>query len=241
MIREKESLFIREVLIDWNDIESDSYLRSIEALKDRGRIVFESPVTFFAGENGSGKSTLLEAIAIAYGLNPEGGNRNYAFHTYDSCSDLHEHMTLVKNGSLPRSSYFLRAETFYNVATMEMEYAEDRSLRLHDRSHGESFLRLIKNRFRGDGLYILDEPEAALSAQNQLTLLLCMEECVKAGSQFIIATHSPIIMAYPDAQILDLDDHLQTIAYEDTDAFRIYRLFISDRKRMLKRLFDEKE
>ena len=148
------------------------------------------------GENGSGKSTLLEAIAIAYGFNPEGGTKNYSFSTYDSHSNLCESMRLLKGYRKAGWGYFLRAESFYNVATKEEEYADmaHPSRKYHQKSHGESFLSMAQSQLKPNGLYIFDEPEAALSPQRQLTLLMEIYECAKNGSQFIIVTHSPILL-----------------------------------------------
>ena len=170
--------FIKGLSIDWNRIAPYSYLREIAALHDLKSLEFTSPITFFVGENGSGKSTLLEAIAIAAGFNPEGGSRNYHFSTFDSHSELCEAIRLVRSCNRPGWGYFLRAESFYNVATKEMDYADadHPSQKYHEKSHGESFLTLAQNQFRPHGLYLLDEPEAALSPQRQLTLLINIHE-----------------------------------------------------------------
>ena len=166
---------INGVLIDWDKIDRGSYLREIPAIHDVDRIDFSNPVTFFVGENGSGKSTLLEAIAVEYGFNPEGGTRNYNFSTYDSHSELCQAIRLSRGFRRARYGYFLRAESFYNVATKEEEYSRGQGgvpQHFHEKSHGESFLALAQNSFRPNGLYLLDEPEAALSPQRQLTLLV---------------------------------------------------------------------
>ncbi|MCD8373405.1 MAG: AAA family ATPase, partial [Clostridia bacterium] len=180
------TLFIREVKILWNKVDKYSYLRHIAALNRIERVEFNAPVTFFVGENGSGKSTLLEAIAVAYGFNPEGGTKNYNFSTYDSHSQLCNAIKLIKGVLRPKRGFFLRAESFYNVATAEEEYCKYASpsdnilpLELHKKSHGESFLTIVKNKFQSNGIYILDEPEAALSPQKQLTLLAEIYRCVK--------------------------------------------------------------
>ncbi len=238
-------LLIRSLNIDWGIIPHDSYLRKIESLKDRDEIVFNAPVTFFAGENGSGKSTLLEGIAVAAGFNPEGGTRNYAFSTYDSHSTLHEAIRLIRGVRRIRTGYFLRAESFYNVATKEEEYSRQKGGRpqhYHEKSHGESFLAIARNHFSADGLYLLDEPEAALSPQRQLTLLLHINEYAKRGAQFIIVTHSPILLGTPDAEILSFDEGtVHPISYEETDSYRITSLFINQRERLLKQLLQEEE
>lgn len=241
------SQFIREISIDWNKISGDSYLRDIPALQFREAVIFERPVTFFVGENGSGKSTLLEGIAVAYGFNPEGGTRNYSFSTYDSHSELHEAIRLSRGPRRPAGSYFLRAESFYNVASkaedyrdhdpVEVYYARYGGKSLHQRSHGESFLALIQGEFMGNGLYILDEPEAALSPQRQLTLLLEIDRLAKAGTQFIIASHSPILLGLPGAQILSFDDgRIHPCSYTETSSYQVTEMFINNREYFLKRL-----
>ena len=232
-------LFIQKISIDWGTITEDSYLRQIDALKNMQSLQLSKPITIFTGENGSGKSTLLEAVAVAYGFNPEGGTKNYNFSTYDSHSELHEAITLSKGYRRATGGYFLRAESFYNVATKEEEYAVAgaESQRYHERSHGESFLALAQNQLRGNGVYIFDEPEAALSPQRQLTLLLEIYECAKNGAQFIIATHSPILLGIPGAEILSFDDgKIQPCDYEDTDSYQITKMFIEDREQILGRL-----
>lgn len=233
--------FIKGLSIDWNRIAPYSYLRQIEALHDLKSLEFTSPITFFVGENGSGKSTLLEAIAIAAGFNPEGGSRNYHFSTFDSHSELCEAIRLVRSCNRPGWGYFLRAESFYNVATKEMDYAdkEHPSQKYHEKSHGESFLTLAQNQFRPHGLYLLDEPEAALSPQRQLTLLINIHECAKAGAQFFIVTHSPILLGMPEAEILTFDEgKLHSCDYEETSSYQITELYINNRKQLLERLLD---
>ena len=231
--------FIRSIFIDWTLIGDDSYLREIEALKDLKTLDFNSNVTFFVGENGSGKSTLLEAMAIASGFNPEGGTKNYSFSTYDSHSELYDAVRVVRGSRKARWGYFLRAESFYNVATMEERYADDghESQKYHEKSHGESFLALAQNQLRPGGLYFFDEPEAALSPQRQLTLLTEIYSCAAGGSQFIIATHSPILLGMPGAEILSFDSGvIHPCEYEDTESYQVTEMFINDRKRLLDRL-----
>ena len=231
---------IGSVIIDWEKIGRGSYLRDIPAISETDQITFTRPVTFFVGENGSGKSTLLEAIAIAYGFNPEGGTRNYNFSTYNSHSELCSAVRLSRGVRRARYGYFLRAESFYNVATKEEEYSRGpggRPQHFHEKSHGESFLALVQNSFRAGGLYLLDEPEAALSPQRQLTLLLEIDRCVKEGSQFIIVTHSPILLALPGAEILSFDDGpVHPCSYEDTDSYQVMSMFINNREQILHRL-----
>lgn len=235
------------VIIDWDRISKDSYLRNIEALSGVDRVSFDHAVTFFVGENGSGKSTLLEAIAVAYGFNPEGGTRNYNFSTYDSHSELCNAIRLSRGVRFAKSGYFLRAESFYNVATKEEEYSKELEIgsryvpqEFHKRSHGESFLALVQNCFRPNGIFLLDEPEAALSPQRQLTLLLEIHKLAKAGAQFIIVSHSPILLSLPGAEILSFGDgKIHPCKYEDTDSYKVISLFINDREQILKRLLEE--
>ncbi|MGN0720919.1 MAG: AAA family ATPase [Anaerovoracaceae bacterium] len=231
--------FIRGIFIDWTLIGNCSYLRDIEALKDLETLDFNSNVTFFVGENGSGKSTLLEAMAIASGFNPEGGTKNYSFSTYDSHSELYDAIRVVRGSRKARWGYFLRAESFYNVATMEERYADEghESQKYHEKSHGESFLALAQNQLRPGGLYFFDEPEAALSPQRQLTLLTEIYNCAADGSQFIIATHSPILLGMPGAEILSFDSGvIHPCEYEDTESYQVTEMFINDRKRLLDKL-----
>ena len=238
-----DSQLIREVQIDWNRIDRDSYLRSIPAISGVDRITFTHPVTFFVGENGSGKSTLLEAIAIVCGFNPEGGTKNYSFSTYDSHSELCDAIWLIRGVRRAGWGYFLRAESFYNVATKEEEYSRGpggKPQHFHQKSHGESFLALVQSSFKPDGLYFLDEPEAALSPQRQLTLLMEIDRCVKERSQFIIVTHSPILLGMPGAKILSFDDGtVHPCTYEETDSYQVTSMFINNREQILHRLLEE--
>ena len=231
--------FIRCLTIDWDAVARNSYLREIAAIKDLKDLNFENSVTFFVGENGSGKSTLLEAIAIANGFNPEGGTINYSFSTYDSHSQLHEAIRISRGFRKAKWGYFLRAESFYNVATKEEEYADiaHPSEKYHEKSHGESFLTLAQNQLRPNGLYLFDEPEAALSPQRQLTLLMEIYSCAKQGSQFIIVTHSPILLGIPGAQIISFDDGtVHNCEYEDTESYKVTEMFINNRETLLGRL-----
>lgn len=231
--------FLQGISIDWNKIDGNSYLRNIEAIKWITDVKFDSPITFFVGENGSGKSTLMEAIAIAYGFNPEGGTPNYSFATYNSHSELCEAVRIKRGYRKAQWGYFLRAESFYNVATKEEEYADSQhpSEKYHEKSHGESFLAITQRQLRPNGVYIFDEPEAALSPQRQLTLLLEIYECAKKGSQFIIVTHSPILLGIPGAEILSFDDGaLHTCKYEETDSYQVTEMFVNNREQILDRL-----
>lgn len=236
--------FIQGLTIDWNKLRDDSYVREIEAINKLEEVIFEKPVTFFVGENGSGKSTLLEALAVAYGFNPEGGTKNYSFSTYDSHSQLYKAVRISKGFRKAKWGYFLRAESFYNVATKEEEYAdkEHPSEKYHERSHGESFLALAQSQLRPNGLYLFDEPEAALSPQRQLTLLMEIYSCAKQGAQFIIVTHSPILLGMPDAQILSFDEGtVHKCEYEETESYQITEMFINNRKVLLERLLSEQQ
>ena len=234
--------FIRSALIDWRRVQPGSYLHSIPSLSGVEQIDFSSPVTFFVGENGSGKSTLLEAIAVAYGFNPEGGTRNYRFSTYDSHSELCTAVRLSRSARKPVYGYFLRAESFYNVATMEEEYSKGPGgipQHFHEKSHGESFLSLVQNTFRENGIYLLDEPEAALSPQRQLTLLMEIHRCAQGGAQFIIASHSPILLGFPGAEILSFDDGvIHPCTYEETDSYQVTEVFINHREHLLHKLLN---
>ena len=239
----QKSQLTNGVIIDWNKIDRGSYLRDISAFSGINRISFTHPVTFFVGENGSGKSTLLEAIAIAYGFNPEGGTRNYSFSTYDSHSELCSAIRLSKGIRHAGWGYFLRAESFYNVATKEEEYSRGpggKPQHYHEKSHGESFLALAQNSFKANGLYLLDEPEAALSPQRQLTLLMEIDRCVKEESQFIIVTHSPILLGLPGAEILSFDEgRIHPCTYEETDSYQVTSMFVNHREQILRRLLEE--
>ncbi|MDY2948739.1 MAG: AAA family ATPase, partial [Lachnospiraceae bacterium] len=222
-------LYIKGVLFEWNKISRGSYLRGIEALRDVNEIRFSKPVTLFVGENGTGKSTLLEAIAVAHGFNPEGGSRNYSFSTRDTHSELCDAIRIVKGYRKEKWGYFLRAESFYNVATQEEEYADDDhpSEEYHNRSHGESFLKLMQKNIRSSGLYLMDEPEAALSPTRQLSLLCELDRLARGGSQMVVATHSPILMALPGAKILWLDEMgIAPRRWEETEHYQVTRRFL---------------
>ncbi|MDD2956601.1 MAG: AAA family ATPase [Oscillospiraceae bacterium] len=238
-----EELFLRGAKFPEEEQERLGYAFSLSALKGLDRVDFSAPVTFFAGENGAGKSTLLEALAVALGLNPEGGSLNYLFSTRGTHSSLGEHLRLIRGSRRPRSGFFLRAESFYNVATKLEEYdgglgdlLEQYGGSLHKKSHGESFLALVQNRFK-TGIYLLDEPEAALSPTRQLALLCEMERLVKNGSQLIVATHSPLLMAFPGAEILWLDENGVTPKqWRETENYLVTRRFLTDPERMLREL-----
>ncbi|MCI8360260.1 MAG: AAA family ATPase [Clostridiales bacterium] len=244
--------YIQEVILN-KPVSKDSYLYDLPAvrfLRETGPLAIERNVTFFVGENGSGKSTLLEAVAVAFGFNPEGGSRNFSFSTAPSHSGLYAHLTLAKSG-YPRDGFFLRAESFYNAASyidqIDREPAFEPpviqsygGVSLHAQSHGESFMALVQNRFRGEGLYILDEPEAALSPTRQLTLLIEIDALVKNNSQFIIATHSPILMAFPNAAIYEFSEKgLRATSYERTEHYQITKRFLENPQGILRRLLED--
>ena len=234
--------FLRAVRLVRDEVPSfDRYPFSIPAVRALDELVLDPRVTFLVGENGSGKSTLIEAIAVVAGFNAEGGSRNFAFSTRRSESELHQYLRPVRGARRPRDGFFLRAESYFTVASeIERLGVEDAyGGSPHERSHGESFLALANHRFRGNGLYILDEPEAALSPQRQLSLLRIMHDLVeRTGSQLVIATHSPIVMAYPGATIHHLGpEGIRPIAYEETEHVRITRDFLNGRDGFFRHLF----
>lgn len=235
--------FIESVFLDPTRIvDPMHYAFNLPSTKSFRRLDLHPKVTFFVGENGSGKSTMLEAIAIANGLNAEGGSRNMMFATRNSHSDLHKALKIRRYHALVPDAWFVRAESLFNVAT-EIEKlgvgASYGDKSLHEQSHGEAFMTLIENRF-GQGLYFLDEPEAALSPQRQLEFLVLLDSIVNQDSQIVIATHSPIIMSYPHAQIYSFgDDGINPIAYEDTDHYRVTRSFLDNPQRMLSHLLSK--
>ncbi len=242
MIEISYEQYIREVeLLSSNIISYNEYPFNLPAVRNLSVLSFHPNVTFIVGENGSGKSTLLEAIGVAYGFNPEGGTKNFNFSTADTHSDLYKYIKIVKGVKKPKDGFFLRAESFYNVATNvdELEKIDPGLIdyygghSLHRQSHGESFMALLMNRFRGNGIYILDEPEAALSPTRQMALISRMHQLVKENSQFIIATHSPIIMAYPNAKIYNIDFNYKEEKYTDTDHYKVTKEFLNNTSKML--------
>lgn len=243
--------FIRTIALNRGEVpDFDLYPFSIPAIRQMTELELASGVTLLAGENGSGKSTLVEALAVALGFNAEGGTRNMRVSTRGSHSSLHEFLTVIRGTRTARSGFFLRAESFFNVAT-HIEQLDDGpggppiidaygGVSLHEQSHGESFLSLIRNRFGPNGLYILDEPEAALSLRGNLALMRRMHDLEGEGSQFIVATHSPILLGYPNAQIYVLDETgIATANYEDTEQYELTRSFLDNRERFLHYLFSE--
>lgn len=232
------------------DVQSfNNYPFCLPAIRDLYELNFHPKVTFIIGENGTGKSTILEAIAVAYGFNPEGGTQNFNFSSRDTHSELSKYIRLVKGVKRPRDGFFLRAESFYNVATnidnLDLEGSGPLLINsyggvsLHEQSHGESFFSVFLNRFSGKGVYILDEPEAALSPSRQLSMITRIHELIKQDSQFIIATHSPIIMAYPDSYIYEINKGFKKVRYEDTEHYQVMRSFMNNPQKMLKILMED--
>lgn len=240
----KYNQYLRSVKLYRDKVECfDAYPFCLDAVNNLFTLEFHPKVTFIVGENGTGKSTILEAIATAYGFNPEGGTKNFNFSTMSTHSDLYKYLKLVKGVRRPEDGFFFRAESFYNVATNIEELDKHGigvriidsygGISLHEQLHGESFLAVFLNRFRGRGLYILDEPEAALSPSRQMTMLSRLHQLVQEDSQFIIATHSPIIMSYPDAIIYELKGGFRKKEYRDTEHYQITKEFVNNTERML--------
>ena len=237
-----DEAFIRGAMT--SDADESVYPFSIPAVKALDSIRFSPSVTFFVGENGSGKSTLTESIAVAAGFNAEGGTKNYNFTTQDTTSSLADNITLIRGSRREKYGYFLRAESFYTTAN----YAENGTFdkygpvpiffegkHIHEQSHGEAFLSIVRG-FK-PGLFIFDEPESALSPQRQLVLLVAIRESVKQGSQFIIATHSPILLSYPGAKIYQLSqDGIEEVAYEEVEHVKLTKDFLNNPRSYLDRL-----
>jgi predicted ATPase len=234
---------IRAVVLKRDQVHDfEAYPFCIPAIRRFEELELHPHVTLLAGENGSGKSTLVEAIAIAAGFNPEGGSRHMTVSTRPSHSALHAYLRLVRGTRRPRTGYFLRAESFFNVAT-HVEQILDAVVShggrsLHAQSHGESFISLVTHRFGPRGLYVLDEPEAALSVRGVLALMRRMHDLTQEGSQFIVSTHSPILLGYPDAKIFFLSaDGIGETSYDRTEVVELTRSFLNDRERFLRHLF----
>jgi predicted ATPase len=209
------NLYLRSVAIS-KEIPKGNYLKDLPVVKnltEMGSLSFSKNVTFLVGENGVGKSTLIEAIAVAMGFNPEGGTKNFNFATMESHSDLHTYMTMSRGFQRLRDGFFLRAE---------------------------SFMALVENRFYGNGLYILDEPEAALSPMRQMRLMYLIKELEKKNSQFIISTHSPILMTYPGAEVLEVSDEgIKSVDYKETEHYMITKRFMDAPGKITKELLGE--
>lgn len=234
--------------------KTNSYPFNVPSLRNLEALELHPKVTFLVGENGSGKSTLLEAIAVSLGFNPEGGSKNFNFSTRQSHSSLHEYLEIKKGWKVPKDNYFFRAESFYNVATAIEDLDAEAEKHggygkpinsffggksLHEMSHGESFFTLLMKRFIGNGLYLFDEPEAALSPARQLSMLSRLHELCLKNSQFIIATHSPILLAYPEADIYQVaEDGIRKVTYEETEHYQVTRNFLNNYKKMSEILFE---
>lgn len=230
---------LKEIYFEQANIVSEDYPFNLPFLKNLSTLKINPQVTFFVGENGMGKSTLIEAIAVASGFNAEGGTKNFNFNTRPSHSSLHQHIRTSRGSRRHTDGFFLRSESFFNLAT-EIEKLDEfvggprvidsyGGKSLHEQSHGESFWALFMNRFGGNGFYILDEPEAALSPTRQLAMLYKIHELVRSGSQFIIATHSPILIAYPGSTVYEFDQKgVEVKSYKETELFKSYADFIQN-------------
>lgn len=251
----ESSGYLRKIALLRDNVPSfREYPFNLHAVRELDELSFHPKVTYLIGENGTGKSTLMEAIAVALGFNAEGGTINFTFQTAATHSDLHQYVKTVRGARRPRDGFFFRAESYYNLATsideMDREGGPGGEIigsyggkSLHQQSHGESFFATFLHRFGGNGLYILDEPEAALSPSRQMALLARMHDLILDGSQLIIATHSPIVMAYPDSVIYELStDGIRTTSWEETEHFIVTKQFLNNRDRMLRDLLaDEVE
>jgi predicted ATPase len=228
----------------------DEYPFALPVVRNLDTLELHPAVTFLVGENGSGKSTLMEAIAVAWGFNPEGGTKNFRFGTRASHSVLHEYLRLVKSVRRPRDGFFLRAESLFNLAT-EIEHLDEEPAAsppiinsygyrsLHEQSHGESFFAVMMHRFGGHGFYVLDEPEAALSPSRQLAMISRIHQLVRARSQFVIATHSSILMAYPNSWIYQIGaGGLERVSLQETEHYIVAKHFLNDPQKQLSRLLE---
>ena len=246
-----KDLYLNKIFLS-KKIPSDNYLKRlpvISNLKKIGGLELTKPVTIFVGENGVGKSTLIEGLAVAMGFNAEGGSVNFSFSTKESHSNLHEYITVSRGWRKHKDGFFLRAESFYNVASniddldngpggppIILSYG---GVSLHEQSHGESFMALVENRFSGNGLYILDEPEAALSPMRLMELICYIKKLVDNNSQFIISTHSPILMTFPDAEVIEItQEEIKSVDYKETEHFLITKRFMDSPEQMIKNLLD---
>ncbi|WP_047985472.1 AAA family ATPase [Ornithinibacillus californiensis] len=248
----KDTQYLKSIDLKSDEIHShDKFPLNLPVIRHFEKIDFHPNVTYIVGENGMGKSTLLEGIAVGLGFNPEGGTLNFNFSNYDSHSDLHHYLRIAKAGYRPKNSFFFRAESFYNLATNIEELDREMSYggkiidsfggkSLHEQSHGESFFAAFIHRFGENGLYILDEPEAALSPLRQMSMLARIHELVNEESQFIVSTHSPLIMAYPNAKIIQLtEDGMEELKLEETNHYQTMQQFFENKDRLLHHLLGE--
>ena len=244
-------LYVNKIFLS-KEIPRGNYLKRlpvISNLKKIGGLELTKPVTIFVGENGVGKSTLIEGLAVAMGFNAEGGSVNFSFFTKESHSNLHEYITVSRGWRKHKDGFFLRAESFYNVAS-NIDDLDNGSgglpiilsyggVSLHEQSHGESFMALVENRFSGNGLYILDEPEAALSPMRLMELICYIKKLVDNNSQFIISTHSPILMTFPNAEVIEItQEEIKSVDYKETEHFLITKRFMDSPEQMIKNLLD---
>ena len=240
----RDNIYVTSLVIDWASVSNRSvYPFSVPSIASLAELDLNQPITLFCGENGTGKSTLLEALSIAYGLNPEGGTRNYTFTVHDTHSELCDHVRLLKNLFRPYDSFFVRSDTMFNLIS-EMDVLGDDARHfdgrsLHSVSHGEGILALVSRRFRGGGFYVLDEPETGLSQLGQIALLAEIVRLAQAGSQLIIATHSPILLSAPNAVIYQFDDEVHRVAAEETLEWNVLKRFLENPERMLAAFMDE--
>ena len=250
---------LKEIYFKKDNVDFNAYPFSLPFFTQEDRLKFHSKVTYFVGENGTGKSTLLEAIAVASGFNPEGGSINFNFNTRQSHSHIYQHITTSRGVHRHTDGFFLRSESFFNMATeienLDTDDVDDPfaykvstpniinsygGTSLHEQSHGESFWSLFLHRFSGNGFYILDEPESALSPSKQMAMLLRMHELIDDNSQFIIATHSPILLAYPDALIYEFSSEgVHVKEYQQTQLFQTYNDFFRNPAYVVQRLLRE--
>ena len=244
-------LYLKSLEINKNEIPKDNYIYDLSVIKNLKKIEFKQPITIFVGENGLGKSTLVEAIATKCGFNAEGGSKNFNFTTRSTESDLNKYIKIIKGPYMPKDGYFLRSESIYNVASNIDNLDEVKcnappissaygGKSLHSQSHGESFLSIFFKRFMGNGLYILDEPEAALSPVSQMSLLIRINQLVNLNSQFIIATHSPILLTVPNAEILEITESgISAKKYFETEHFKTMKNFFENTEKTVDSLINE--